>query len=164
MLFRSTGRLLGEPVDGAIPQVNFSAEADTTTTEAERDALRAASAHLASELVQKMHPNQPGWIVVGSHHPADGKSLLCRLLEERFSELGFTTRWIRPGEDYAYNTKSYFAADSPQALMGMTLEQSKEDSVDLYLIELPPSALATFPGRLLAGAVSNLLVCDAGKG
>ncbi len=159
-----TGRLLGEPVDGAIPQVNFSAEADTTTTEAERDALRAASAHLASELVQKIHPNQPGWIVVGSHHPGDGKSLLCRLLEERFSELGFTTRWIRPGEDYAYNTKSYFAADSPQTLMGMTLEQSKEDSVDLYLIELPPSALATFPGRLLAGAVSNLLVCDAGKG
>lgn len=159
-----TSRLLGEPVNGTIPRVNFSVDADTTTTEAERDALRAASAHLASVLIQKMHPNQPGWIMVGSHHPGDGKSLLCRLLEERFSELGFLTRWIRPNTDYAYNTKAYFAADTPQSLMGMTSDQARADNTDLYLIELPPSAHATFPPKLLAGAVSNLLVCDAGRG
>lgn len=159
-----TSRLLGEPVNGAIPLVNFSADADTATTEAERDALRAASAHLASVLVQKIHPNQPGWIIVGSHHPGDGKSLLSRLLEERFSELGFLTRWIRPNTDYAYNTKAYFAADTPQSLMGMTPDEARADNTDLYLIELPPSSHATFPPKLLAGAVSNLLVCDAGRG
>ncbi len=162
-MFRPS-RLLGEPVNGTIPLVNFSAEADAATTESERDALRASSAHLASLLVQKMNPNQPGWIVVGSHHPGDGKSLLCRILEERFLELGFSTRWIRPEIDYPFNTKAYFSADSPQSLMGLPSERGGEDRLDLYIVELPPSAHATFPQKLLAGAISNLLVCDAGKG
>lgn len=159
-----TERLIEHTVDGVIPSVSFLGSSVRPSTSRESDALKESSARLAILMTHKLTPGKRCSITVGSVHPGDGKSLLCRLLEARFSEMGYQVAWIRPEIDYAINTRNYFAARNAEDLLNTRSSPMDMSSFDIFLIELTSKPSTTYPGKLLSGAAANIMVLDSERG
>jgi len=157
-----TERLTGEKVRGALPLMTSSGE-DGPSGEKDLKALEASVAGIIQQITPLIPVGKQSWIAVGSIHGDEGKSILCRLLEERFREMEFNVAWIRYEKDFAINVRDYFASATPLDLLNTGSQTQTYANRELFLLELPPVSRMSYPPKIMSGSVTNIFVCDADR-
>lgn len=86
----------------------------------------------------------------------DGKTFIGKQLEEYWTSIGLTIKHITWHQD--------FDKDSKELLLAQSLNEfSKEDNIDIYIVEYPPLNDCIIPTNLLNEASLNLLITRANR-